>query len=65
MEILLEKATYTGHELQKKVNKLFYMEIVLEKATDTGHELQKKVKLFYREIPLEKRRTLGLHIFSC
>ena len=38
MEISLEKATFTGHELQKKINKLFYMENPLEKATFTGHE---------------------------
>ena len=35
-EILLEKATYTGHVAHKK-NKLFYREILLEKATYTGH----------------------------
>ena len=60
MEILLEKATFTGHELHKKINKLFYMEIPLEKATFTGHELQKKInKLFYMEIPLEKATFTG------
>ena len=42
MEIPLEKATFTGHELHQKKNKLFYMEIPLEKATFTGHELHKK-----------------------
>ena len=42
MEIPLEKATFTGHELQKKINKLFYMEILLQKATFTGHELRNK-----------------------
>ena len=40
MEIPLGKATFTGHELQKKINKLFYIKIPLEKATFTGHELQ-------------------------
>ena len=60
MEIPLEKATFTGHELHKKINKLFYMEIPLEKATFTGHELQKKInKLFYMEIPLEKATFTG------
>ena len=35
-EILLEKATNTGHVAHKKI-KLFLREIHMDKATNTGH----------------------------
>ena len=38
MEVLLEKATNTGHVSHKQIYKLFSMEILLEKATNTGHK---------------------------
>ena len=37
VEILLEKATNTGHVAHTKINKLFYVVILLKKATNTGH----------------------------
>ena len=58
-EILLEKATNTGHVPHKKIHKLFLKEIPLEKATYTGHVAHKKNKLFYREILLEKATYTG------